>query len=50
MPTLSEEDQKAKLETITAFFDDMEKKAAYLEELYSSKHSDEAEHPLFLLY
>lgn len=40
--TISEEDQKAKLNFITSFFDSMEKKATYLEELYKSRHRDEA--------
>ena len=42
MPTISEEDQRAKMEYIRAFFDDFDKKSGYLEELYKSDHRDEA--------
>jgi len=42
MPTISEEDQRAKMEFIRAFFDDFDKKSGYLEELYRSDHRDEA--------
>lgn len=42
MPPISEKDQKAKMEFIRAFFDDFDKKAGYLEELYNSSHRDEA--------
>ena len=42
MPAISDKAHRAKLRFISAFFDDMEKKAAYLEELYRSKHRDEA--------
>jgi hypothetical protein len=42
MPPISEEDQTAKMEFIRAFFDDFDKKADYLEELYNSDHRDEA--------
>jgi hypothetical protein len=39
---ISEEDRRAKLRFIAAFFDDLDKKAGYLEELYRSQHRDEA--------
>lgn len=42
MQAISDKAQRAKLRFIYAFFDDMEKKAAYLEKLYRSKHRDEA--------
>lgn len=42
MPPISEKDQRAKMEFIRAFFDDFDKKAGYLEELYKSDHRDEA--------
>lgn len=42
MPPISEEDQKAKREFIGSFFDDFDKKVAYLEELYQSSLRDEA--------
>ena len=42
MPVISEENQRAKMRFIVAFFDDFYKKAGYLEELYRSKHGDEA--------
>jgi hypothetical protein len=42
MGAISEEDQTAKMRFIAAFFDDFDKKADYLEELYESEHSDEA--------
>lgn len=43
MPPISEEDQKAKMEFIRAFFDAFDKKVGYLEELYQSDHRDEAQ-------
>ena len=42
MPPISEEDQRVKMEFIRAFFDDFDKKAGYLEDLYKSDHPDEA--------
>jgi hypothetical protein len=42
MPIISEENQRAKMQFIVAFFDDFDKKVSYLEELYRSKHRDEA--------
>jgi hypothetical protein len=42
MPPIFKEDQTSKMKFITAFFDDFDKKAAYLGELYKSGHRDEA--------
>lgn len=42
MAFISEEDQRAKMEFIHAFFDDFDKKAAYLIDLYKAGHRDEA--------
>jgi hypothetical protein len=42
MPPIFKEDQTSKMKFITAFFDDFDKKAAYLEEFYKLGHRDEA--------
>ena len=42
MPAISDDNHRAKMEFIRAFFDDFDEKVAYLEDLYKSNHRDEA--------
>ena len=42
MPVISEENQRGKMQSIVAFFDDFDEKAGYLEDLYRSRRTDEA--------